>query len=437
MPIRQRTTKLVARRHDLNYFKRMSPIRAWQWWLAGAAIVVAVVWFGSTTLVHGGSALSAGPVDSSHAVFGERCELCHVPVMGASFAMRKKVPDSACLRCHVASPHHPSETVAKPTCGSCHVEHVGAMHLAAVADRNCTQCHAQLEARGGVLKVAASIHSFAGDHPEFRELRTVSMDDRAAAFALKFDHAGHMKAGLRGPHGVVTLECGICHRAGMDANGRRGSGMVAVNYKTSCSECHSLQFDAHIQQEAPHDKPEVVRDFVVKSITEFAGAHPEVVAAEIRKWPLEAPLPNHVVMAPPRSSREWIANRVMRSEVILWREKCGICHRAEGDVALPQFEVTKQPVKWFAAAVFSHPAHGAVACEECHAKALTSSSGKDLLLPGIETCRKCHDGMSRPEGPALKAGHAESGCFLCHLYHGTEYGKLTAMGFKLGQLVRQ
>jgi len=40
-----------------------------------------------------------------------------------------------------------------------------------------------------------------------------------------------------------------------------------------------------------------------------------------------------------------------------------------------------------------------------------------VMMPSIATCRRCHDGQSHPQGPAPTAGHAESGCFLCHVYH--------------------
>ena len=69
--------------------------------------------------------------------------------------------------------------------------------------------------------------------------------------------------------------------------------------------------------------------------------------------------------------------------------------------------------------MFSHTAHNTVQCEECHAAALTSTSGQDLLMPNIGVCQRCHDGQSRPQGPALSNGHAESGCSLCHEYHET------------------
>ena len=44
MAIRKRTTKLLARRHDLDYFKKGSPIRLWQWRLAAVLLVAAALW---------------------------------------------------------------------------------------------------------------------------------------------------------------------------------------------------------------------------------------------------------------------------------------------------------------------------------------------------------------------------------------------------------
>jgi predicted CXXCH cytochrome family protein len=44
-------------------------------------------------------------------------------------------------------------------------------------------------------------------------------------------------------------------------------------------------------------------------------------------------------------------------------------------------------------------------CAQCHAKAAASAVSTDLLLPGIEICRQCHN----------SGGH--SACSECHVYH--------------------
>ena len=446
MSIRKRTTKIVAKRHDLNYFKRMSRVRAWQWWLAAVALAAAGLWFGTTTLLRGGTLLSAGPMSSSHAVFGERCELCHVPVVAATrwtpaLGMRRHVPDSACLSCHVAEPHHPAESTLHPRCSSCHEEHVGATHLAATQDVGCTQCHAHLETRDGVVRVAREVSSFAGNHPEFRLLRTATESERSAATALVFNHAEHLKAGLKGVSGPVTLACSNCHAATLGADGRQGDGMQPVKFATSCQSCHSLEFDRHVTAQAPHDTPEKVHAFVVASLTEFARQHPEVVSAEIRSWPQQPPLPGVAAMAAPRNAQQWLQASVFRAETILWRERCGLCHKSDQRLpvngGLPVYQTVTQPAKWMPGAVFSHPAHRAVACEDCHTQALTATGEHAVLMPTIATCRRCHDGHSSPQGPALANGHAESGCFLCHSYHGPETAALTVKGLALAKLARR
>ena len=301
-----------------------------------------------------------------------------------------------------------------------------------------------------MLNVNAHVKNFASEHPDFRPLRMVSDTDKAAIFALKFGHADHMKAGLAGPQGPQTLTCQYCHEAAVNVMGRQEPHIAPVSFEKSCRSCHELDFDRHIKQPAPHTNAFEVQAFVVKQIGDFAQQHPDVVQAEIRNWPPEPLLPGQISMPPPKSTQEWISNRTTRAEIILWREKCELCHKdlnrgneaalvpaaltastmptpmPPGPIMTPNIEPSKQQMHWFRAAVFSHPAHQAVECSECHTAALGSNSGTDVLMPSIATCRKCHDGMSSPQGPPVKTGHAESGCFLCHVYHGDQPGTLAA-----------
>lgn len=487
MAIRQRTSKSVAKRHDLNYFKRGSDVRLWQWRVASIALGVALIWLGLSASHHGGGMFSQGPMSSAHAVFGQKCEACHQPVIAGIgwlpvIGARRRVPESACLSCHVAPAHHETQVAFTPNCGSCHVEHHGSTHFTATSDKSCTQCHANLTVRAGQINVANGIRSFVDGHPDFRALRTVSGAERDAALGLKFNHADHLKKDLTGPanmHGApVQMVCADCHRTtgelamakwrfegAPEASGDAASKllnaslsstpdsaalhpsdgrahMAAASYQQTCRSCHTLEFDEHVSVEAPHKDVEAVHQFVLQQITAFAQSHPQVLADEMRTWQRTGKLPQKMPGPPPRNQQEWIAARVARSETILWREKCNLCHTVQGGdapaatraarllnasletagesptPALPAVASSHQPQRFYSAAVFSHGAHQAVACEECHAKALRSTSGGELLMPAISTCQRCHDGASRPQGPAIAAGHAESGCFLCHNYHG-------------------
>ncbi len=403
MAIRKRTTKSVAKRHDLDYFKKGSKIRLWQWYLAAVALIAAVVWVSASSL-HSANAFSAGPISNVHAVFGQKCEVCHIPVVkGAGWVPvvgnRRHVPDSACLSCHVnTGPHHAGQATTTTACSGCHLEHIGSMHLASSPNKSCTVCHANLEVKTGLPNVAAHVDSFVKGHPDFRPLRLASAEVKEAAFGLKFNHAEHMAKGLAGPvgQGKVNLQCASCHQV-QEANGRDAahSGLMAqVDFERSCRSCHTLDFDKLVKEQAPHSTSAEALAFVRGK---EAMVHPGDQLA------------------------------LGKAEAILFREKCALCHTVEGSATLPKvmpadfvapkIGASKQPERFYAAAIFSHTAHSAVQCEECHGAALTSQSGKDLLMPSIVTCQKCHDGQSHPQGPVLQSGHAESGCSLCHGYH--------------------
>ncbi len=494
MEIRKRSQKAVARRHDLNYFKKGSPIRHWQWKLAAGAIAIGLVWVAVVSLSHGRELLSKGPISSSHAAFGAKCEACHVDMKSAfsqDTSFRRHVPDAACQSCHQVPDHQAKLALASfstPECSTCHVEHTGSMMLANASDKTCATCHADLKSS----HYASSIHSFTDGHPQFAPLRSGYQDDQR----IKFNHQAHMQKGLKGPNSLVTLNCADCHRtpaartltpwrfgatpqlreASLDlgspemnpaltaASGQSGSHldrlhptdsrayMAATAYAESCHDCHTLKFDKHITEEAPHTSPEEVRKFIREKIQAYAAQNPQVVAAEIRNWSDEpmAKVPQYRPMPPPRNAQEWVAVRSLQAQRRLWYQSCNLCHvmkipddtptvvaaslrsvqydtftvhtmtpatLPQDSLTLPTVAPTKQKTRWLTDAVFSHQAHIAVSCESCHARTRISNQGTDILLPGIASCQKCHDGKSSPQGPALASGHAESGCFLCHQYH--------------------
>ena len=512
MAIRNRTTKSVAKRHDLDYFKKGSPVRLWQWWLTLAAVCAAVLWLGVSVLRHGDRMFSAGPMSSAHAVFGQKCVACHQPVIAGAgwlpvFGSSKRVPDSACLNCHAAPAHHPATAAFTPKCGSCHIEHQGSMRLASVADVTCTQCHADLKVRSGSLTVPSGIHSFVNGHPDFRPLQGIGDASREAAFSLRFNHAEHMKSGLSGPRGKVDMRCSDCHRTPNDASsvvwrfqgapestpqmkdtefeGTQATGAVSslaasarmvrvaqsarpdvhaggaymkpASYQQTCRACHTLRFDSHISAEAPHADPATVQKFVVAEIASYAVTHPQVVANEIENWQGMSDIAGRMPWPAPHTPQEWIAARVAHADRLLWRGKCSLCHQITGgeiasissravlrnaslevsapasisaadQAALPVVAPTQQPQRWFADSVFRHDAHQEVQCAQCHANALSSTTGKDVLLPSIAVCQRCHDGATRPQGPPVSTGHAESGCFLCHQYHGWTQAAMAVEG---------
>ncbi|MGO9565426.1 MAG: hypothetical protein ACLPPV_22525, partial [Candidatus Korobacteraceae bacterium] len=87
MARRVRTTKTLAKRMDLMYFSRPHPLRQWRFYLSLLVPVIAVIWFTSQR-ASGQKVYSSGPLSASHAVFGKKCELCHVTEGGV---FRKQV----------------------------------------------------------------------------------------------------------------------------------------------------------------------------------------------------------------------------------------------------------------------------------------------------------------------------------------------------------
>lgn len=439
---RTRTTKKLAQRIDLNYFKRATPLKRAKVWLSLALLLLALFWITQKSLSGDSRVYSSGRLSRAHAVLEKECFACHVNQAGAFSA---KAGDSACLACHDGPAHHPSQNSA-PNCATCHSEHRGAENLFAVNDQACTSCHAGLKSSHPDTRYAGQIRSFEKGHPEFAALRSFPGAGAQAAdpATIKLNHAIHMKP-IRGPNGaLVSLACGNCHRpvAGdadltySDAKYRSGAVsykdsdeflapitkslklpkpmtgrelMAPVKFANACAACHLLTFDKRFDEGVPHDKPEVVRAFLITQFQKYITAHPG--ETRVQRDPGRdlsgKPLPPQVRVLTPS---QWVAERTADAEELLWRKTCKQCHAltTSQSSALPQVAAANVRTQWMPHAKFDHDAHRGFSCVSCHAKALTSAESSDILLPGITNCKTCH-----ASGPA----HADSRCSECHTYH--------------------
>src|ERR1700721_4017362 len=147
---------------------------------------------------------------------------------------------------------------------------------------------------GGATRFSERITSFEGDHPEFAALRSPN----GGPSTIKFNHAVHLKHNLRGPNGLVELDCQDCHQpAAANTKWKYGIGaaddprvgdspvstprekfekslppsmdykrayMSRIAYDRHCVACHTLQFDLRFQESAPHDTPEIVHAYLVE-----------------------------------------------------------------------------------------------------------------------------------------------------------------------------
>ncbi|HEX4274516.1 MAG TPA: cytochrome c3 family protein [Bryobacteraceae bacterium] len=397
---RIRTTKKLAQRIDRGYFRRLFPIPFWRRIFSLLVVGVCLVWLGFHAAAHDESPYSSGPLTVQHAILGGNCASCH----GQGLAVGRRIKDQACLSCHDGPVHNAAQTFS-PACVECHVEHKGTERLiAAQGSQLCTSCHSNLHTRSGKTQVAANIESFTHGHPEFSVLRSGAADPAA----IKFNHKAHV--------GDLSQKCGDCHHAGGGVNDGAGAAgsprgvMRPVGYQEQCSTCHPLSFDDKIPDAAPHDKPEVVHEFVTRKLREYIAGH----ASELGK------------AGTPRNAAEWVRSQVEVDEKQLWTTTCDRCHTLHpaAGAGLPSVPETKISHRWFTKAKFDHSAHQELQCVSCHANAASSTKASDVLLPGIRTCQECH-------GVAAKASGE---CSTCHLYHDWTKGRPVDGKFTIKQL---
>src|SRR6267143_5284979 len=94
---RTRTTKKLAQRIDLNYFKRPTPLKRVKFWLSLLLPLLALVWIAWSGFSSDHRVYSSGRMSEPHAVLEKECSACHVQQAGAFSA---KAADAAGLACH-------------------------------------------------------------------------------------------------------------------------------------------------------------------------------------------------------------------------------------------------------------------------------------------------------------------------------------------------
>lgn len=456
---RTRTTKKLAQRIDLNYFKRPTPLKRAKFWLSILLPFLALIWIAWRGLSGDHRVYSSGRMSRAHAVLEKECSACHVQQAGVFSA---KAADSACLDCHDGPMHH-AGAPKQLECSICHAEHRGRVNVSVASNEACAECHADLKANNPTSTYASRIRSFEDGHPEFSALVPVAGVAASDPGTIKLNHAIHMKPIRRGPNGPnVQLVCGNCHHAtavnadltyadpkyraasvsytdndevlplrpGTLHPSRPVTGrelMAPVKFANACAGCHLLTFDKRFEEGVPHDKPEVVRAFLTKRFQQYVAAHPDEV--RVLRDPGRdlsgKPLPPRVRVLTPA---QWVAERTADAEELLWRKTCKQCHTLSfglGKEGFPLVADTKTTIRWMPHAKFDHDAHRGFTCVSCHAKALTSTESSDILVSGIATCKACH-----APGP----GHADSRCSECHTYHDWSKRKEVAPKFTLPAL---
>jgi len=474
---RTRTTKTVAQRIDLNYFKRPTPFKRAKLWLAILAPAIALVWIGWHVLGRDNRVYSSGRLSEAHAVLEKECAACHVQQLGGYSA---SAADSACLECHDGPAHHALSSNRTVACAECHVEHRGRVNLVATKNQSCTQCHGDLSAANRDSRYAKHIRSFADGHPEFAALRAIAETPAGDSGTIKLNHALHMRSIRQGPTGpMVQLNCENCHTTGAtgpdltyaDARYRAASVvykegdvvlqidrdtpkrarpitgrelMAPPKFANACAACHLLTFDKRFDRGAPHDKPEVIHAYLVERFSEYIATH----GAEL--YEVQDPARNLTGRANGSTSRalspaRWVAERVAVSEELLWHKTCSQCH-AISDTTLQDVKIAR----WDAAHSRMDVTRAISASGEADSRSqrpmstLPNTAPANITLQWLPhsrfdhdahrgfSCTGCHQNalMSTETSDILIPGiatcqkchapgpdGAESRCFECHTYH--------------------
>jgi len=210
---RTRTTKTVAQRIDLNYFKKPTPFRRAKLLLAILAPSIAIVWLGSYFLARDNRVYSSGRLSKAQCSSGKRMR--RVAMCNKREASPQQPQILLAWHATTAQKHHASSTHAKLACAECHAEHRGRVNLAATRNQSCAQCHGELSVANRETKYFKQIRSFEDGHPEFATLRFAAGTAPGDSGTIKLNHALHMRAIRRGPTGpMVQLECMNCHTSG-------------------------------------------------------------------------------------------------------------------------------------------------------------------------------------------------------------------------------
>ena len=391
-----------------------------------AAVLVSLVFLALPIGSGEKDAWSTGPVSRAHQLIEEDCGQCHAKPF-------QPVQDAQCLTCHHMTEHakgigdfnarHPA---LQARCAQCHMEHNGDSGVITHDSRQCSSCHARMASlQPGAT--AENVPSF-DLHPQFKisvpgpqgTVSRVSLDDQERAVdssRIKLNHKLHLKRGLRGKEGPVTLECGACHRLGPDFR-----QLEPIRFDKHCRDCHSLGFDERLPyEEVPHGDAESVFESL------FAAYSKVVLLKEDESVPNPAhdstrDMPGSVPGAEeapvPQSIAAVLGSARDAEKQLFTKTACFLCHSiaekpsSEQTVSNAHYSVVEPniPSVWFPQAHFSHGAHEKFTCESCHEKARGSSETKDLLLPRKQLCQECH----RSEDTE---GFVRSDCTECHSYH--------------------
>ena len=398
-----------------------------------------------------GLSWNPGQFSNAHRFFAAECATCH---QGAF----SRVADTACLACHAKVGNHVEHGIKLDAvgdkldalaCVDCHTEHRGIEGSLIRTAGLCLDCHRNL----GETAPAAGVRDVAGfpnGHPQFRATLVADAAKGTITRAelgttpppvdhpgIKFSHAAHLLPGGFPALHYKEMVCADCHIAEPG-----GQSFLPITYKNQCERCHELTFDKVALPWPDAKVPHGDDTGVIAAVWNYyaglalqggatalgAPASPPVERRAAGLPPPPTPSP------PPADTQAWVTAKSTVALRLVFDERrgCAYCHygmSADGAfetdkilaAALPP-KANPAPVvapvslrtRFLPQARFDHASHRGMTCEDCHASRQALSSD-EVLIPGIDTCVKCHG----TENAALRA---QSTCITCHVFHRSEFG---------------
>ena len=392
--------------------------------------IVAFVWPAANDATRSFVSLDAswdsGEISDAHKFFGDDCGACHEKAFS-------QVKDTSCLACHApieAHAHADLKVAAleEERCAHCHKEHNSNEAIIITAQSFCSGCHTDLKQVTAGTKLL-DVTDFGDDHPEFRPtvakdsaqglMQRIALSEKDAISEqsnLKYPHDKHLKTvkikgvekqGARGPEGFEELTCASCH-----ALEPGGAGLLQIDMETHCARCHQLRFEP--DRAVPHGDYEeagrVIRDYYAQKA--LIGEFGDDATVQLRRRPGKP-----VTQEELKQALEWAEAKAKKtSEIVFGFSVCKQCHTVTPPKNDSDIWRVARPLivdRWMPKGIFVHASHESIDCEDCHEQARTSKVSTDVILPDINSCRRCHGGERVSD-------KLPSTCTMCHVFHRPE-----------------
>lgn len=315
------------------------------------------------------------------------------------------------------------------TCASCHESDEAGRYMKPIRfERHCASCHLSdfpvIEGRpvphGDVAALTDRVFRAAGsDYAAMSAAHALHLNPdvpRMQDLLVSEENAQRIPGVATDAAGKRTLTCASCHEAKDDTGNLR-----SIAFSRHCGSCHQSQpASFRLSLSVPDDAGAWLAGVSGASWTGVEQWQPGagLLASTVRTAGAVQPRRDKT-FAPEGhktsvGAEEWMARR-RSADFTRVRGTCLKCHAKES-VSTPPPEPAGEPFdvagpmipdRWLERSIFSHHAHRALTCLECHEGALAGERAADIMLPSIESCRKCHT-------PAVGV---RSDCVLCHVYH--------------------